>query len=56
MRGFLARKEFERKLDDHLEEDIVIPDFSHLNNRESNYKLDDGGGRYTNDGYGSKNY
>tara|TARA_B110000091_G_scaffold210021_1_gene252149 strand:+ start:178 stop:1857 length:1680 start_codon:yes stop_codon:yes gene_type:complete len=67
MRGFLARKEFEKRLDDHIDEDIVIPDFSHLNarasDRNSNHRgsskyseSDDGGGggRYTNDGYGRR--
>ena len=35
MRGYLARKELERKVDDHLYEEIVIPDFSHLNQRRA---------------------
>ena len=48
MRGFLARKEFEQKVEDHLMDDVVIPDFSHLNDRRS------GRGRYTNDGYGRR--
>ena len=51
MRGFLARKEFEKKVEEHLMDEIVIPDFSHLNNRRSG---SDRGGRYTNDGYGRK--
>jgi hypothetical protein len=33
IRGFMARKEFDKKLEEHLMEEVVVPDFSHLSRK-----------------------
>lgn len=34
MRGFLARKQLQQKIDEHLDEDVYIPDYGHLDEFE----------------------